>query len=227
MKDKSRYDYEERAAAQNRYDHWGQVRRTVNGKPVDEGQIELICDAIRNGLDINVKDSVIDIGCGNGALTYRFRGDVGRILGIDRSEYLVSIAKEDFQAENVEYMAGDALSVLRSISNIDIYNKALLYGVFSFFDDELAGRLFEYIANHTKINRIFIGNVRDRALAEKFYKREVGVDELDDHTSSMGKWRTREYFIDVCKQFGWRASFSKMPKEFYANEYYFDVEMCR
>ena len=227
MKDISKYDYEERASKQDRNDYWGQVRRTINGKPVGEDQIILICDAIKQGLDLGLTDNFIDMGCGNGALTYRFSGHVNRILGIDRSEYLVSVAEESFQARNIEYMVGDVLSVLKSGKYIDEYNKALLYGVFSFFDDELASSFFKYITNTTNIEKILIGNVRDRLLAEKFYKRPISAHELDDNKSSMGIWRTREYFMGICEQFKWHAEFSKMPKAFYANEYYFDVCMYR
>jgi len=227
MKDLSKYDYEERAAAQDRNDYWGQVRRTINGKPVSDDQIELICDAIRQGLDLSPEDKLIDIGCGNGALTHRFRGEVSKVLGVDRSEYLISVANENFHDGNIEYVVGDALSVLRSVEDIYQYNKALLYGVFSFFDDVLALSFFEHISNESNIKKIFIGNVRDRALAERFYKRPVSDSELDDNKSSMGKWRTREYFIDMANRFKWKVEFSKMPKEFYAHEYYFDVKMYR
>lgn len=227
MKDSSKYDYEERAAEQDPNDYWGQVRRTINGEPVDEEQIRLIYDAIKQGLSLESDDNFIDVGCGNGALTYRFGNNVSKILGIDRSEYLISVAKDNFRASNIEYMVGDALLILRSTKNIGVYNKVLLYGVFSFFDDELALALFTYITNETNINRIFIGNVRDRSLAEKFYKRSVSTSELDNNQSSMGVWRPRDYFIEICNQFDWNIEFSKMPKEFYANEYYYDVSMYR
>ncbi|MCP3671263.1 MAG: class I SAM-dependent methyltransferase [Gammaproteobacteria bacterium] len=223
MRDLSKYDYEERASEQDRDDYWGQVRRTVKGRPVGEDQIELICDAIKCGLDLSSADKIIDVGCGNGALIYRFQKDVYKILGIDRSDYLISVAKESFQAKNIEYIVGDVLSVLKSSICVREYNKALLYGVFSFFDDELALSFFEYITKKTNIRRLFIGNVRDRLLAEKFYKRPVSASELDDSKSSMGVWRTREYFTERCERLNWKVEFSKMPKEFYANEYYFDV----
>jgi len=227
MKDLSRYDYEERAAAQDPDDYWGQVRRTINGKPVGEDQIVHICNAVKRGLDLNLKDNLIDVGCGNGALTYRFKDNVNRIIGIDRSEYLLSVAKEKFAADNIEYLIGDVLSVLKSVDELGQYNKALLYGVISYFSDELVATFIEDITYKKDIKKIFIGNVRDRTLADKFYKRHVSDDELDMHTSSMGKWRFKEYFIELGKQFKWDVEFSKMPEDFYAYEYHFDVIMSR
>jgi len=38
--DKSRYDDEERAEHLEKDDYWGQVRRTINGKPVSKDQID-------------------------------------------------------------------------------------------------------------------------------------------------------------------------------------------
>lgn len=225
--DKSVYDYTERAESCEPDDFWGQVRRTINGKPVGEDQILLICDAIDNGLDMQQTDNIVDIGCGNGALTCRFKDKVSHMLGIDRSEYLINVAKENFSFDNIEYHNGDALDVMKSIPDKTKYNKAMLYGVFSFFNDFDSKLLLEFLMNEMNIDTVFLGNVRDRELATKFYGRDVSAIELDDHQSSMGVWRDREYFIEICNENKWSVDFFKMPKEFYANEYYFDVRISK
>ena len=71
MKD-SEYDYTERPKLFDKNDFWRQVRRTINGKPVDETQINLIINQVCTILSLNKNDDLLDLGCGNGALTTRF-----------------------------------------------------------------------------------------------------------------------------------------------------------
>ena len=52
-------------------DFWGQVMRTVNGKPVGEEQIQMIIDSVISTLEITESDVLLDLCCGNGALTDR------------------------------------------------------------------------------------------------------------------------------------------------------------
>jgi len=67
----SEYDYTERPKQFERNDFWRQVRRTINGKPVDEAQIQLIVQQIVSVLCLVPTDRLLDIGCGNGALSAR------------------------------------------------------------------------------------------------------------------------------------------------------------
>ena len=213
--DKSKYDYEERAENLEKDDYWGQVRRTINGKPVGKDQIDLIYNQIKNGLQMEKGDDLIDIGCGNGVLTNMFKDDVNSIFGVDRSKFLISVAEKVFQSQNIKYALGEVPSVLKEINYSVGYNKVLMYGVFSFFNDTTSRDFFKW-ATDNNIKRIFIGNVRDKSLAEKFYKRPVKEGELNDFKSSMGIWRDKEYFVKVSSEFDWNVGFSKMPKEFYA-----------
>src|SRR5262245_10350175 len=50
-------------------DYWGQVKRTVGGQPVSQEQIDLIVAAVKRGLQLGPEDTLLDICCGNGALT--------------------------------------------------------------------------------------------------------------------------------------------------------------
>ena len=49
-------------------DFWGQVSRTVNGVPVSQENIDIIVQAIRDGLSFSPDDVLLDIGCGNGGI---------------------------------------------------------------------------------------------------------------------------------------------------------------
>ena len=61
------FNHDEHARSCKRDDFWGQIRRTVNGVPVDEEQIKLVVETIIKELKLNAKDTVLDLCCGNGA----------------------------------------------------------------------------------------------------------------------------------------------------------------
>ena len=46
--------YDEHAKSCAPDDFWSQVKRTVAGKPVDDAQIDMIVEGVRNGLDRDI-----------------------------------------------------------------------------------------------------------------------------------------------------------------------------
>jgi len=62
--------------------------------------------------NVSANDSVLDIGCGNGALTYDVAKKAKKIVGIDLSEQNISFAKRKLSVKNIEYICGDALTNL-------------------------------------------------------------------------------------------------------------------
>lgn len=220
------FDYNERVKQFKRNDFWRQVRRTINGNPVDPQQIDLIITQISKYLRLSQKDVLVDLGCGNGALSNLLQSKCSKLYGIDRSQYLIDVANEYFACDSASFEIGDirALDVDLLISNR--VNKVLMYGVSSFMnDDELAtcirdlSRLEEF--------SMFIGNVRDIDCAHSFFKEEVDMRTLLDTSSSMGMWRCRQWFFELSSQLGLSCSIHKMPYEFYAQEYYYDVLISR
>lgn len=61
--------------------------------------------------------AVLDIGCGNGALTYDIASKAKKVVGIDLSEKNISIAKNKFSRENTEYICGDARRYINQFVN--------------------------------------------------------------------------------------------------------------
>lgn len=222
--DSSLYDYDQRPRQFKRDDFWRQVRRTINGEPVSEDQIGLIRQQIADLLELKEGDRFLDIGCGNGALTQYFKDCVNEILGVDNSKYLIEIANEYFSTPSVRFLHNHA-SDLVSYPEIKKYNKVMMYGVSSFLEDSLIIKLLHKIVLLNK-STMLLGNVRDRSQASHFYgSLEKGCD-LDDVSTSMGKWRTREWFAEVACRLNINVKFAKMPANFYAERYYFDVVYC-
>ena len=211
-------------------DFFGQVKRTINGKPVPQEQIDMIVAAINSGLELSSQDILLDIGCGNGALSqYLFEKCEG-FLGVDFSSYLVEIAKTNFeQLPRYEFLLLDAAAYVSLESNPERFSKALCYGVFSYFSPTVAETVLTVLAQRfTGVERLFIGNLPDPERAHRFFPE--GKDFrglLDERDSPLGIWRSMDIMGDLAERTGWKAEFQNMPEEFYASHYRFDAILTR
>ena len=223
-------DYKEYPKTLDRDDLWGQVRRTVNGKPVSEDQIALIVAAIRSGLRLRADDVVLDLACGNGALSSYLSDDCAATHGVDWSGYLIEIAESHFASSGkMTFVVDDAARYVENERDPDRFTKALCYGSFSYFTEADAVRVLTGLRQKfTAVTRVFIGNLPDTGRAGSFYS--PGKDyrtELKDHTAQIGVWRSEAEFRDLARVAGWEVEISMMPKEFYASHYRFDAILTR
>lgn len=220
------YDYLERPKLFDRNDFWRQVRRTINGEPIGEDQIQLIVKQVAKYLSLGDSDKLLDIGCGNGALTARFECLTKEILGIDISDYLIGVAHEYFSSPKLAFVEQSIEKTIEGDLNKN-YNKALLYGVSSYLSDETLERLVTWYFTRSGNATMFIGNIRDKCYADDFYKERKTEKELSDPTTAIGKWRTQEWFIELAENSGLQASITKMPGEYYFSRFYFDLVLTR
>jgi SAM-dependent methyltransferase len=207
-------------------DFWGQVRRTVNGKPVSDEQILMMVRAIRANLELGADDTLLDLACGNGALSRYFFDDCRQSLGVDHSEYLIEIAKANFErAPDHVFSCSDACAYVRAEPSPKRFTKALCYGSFSFFPAADADIVLATLRQRfTNLRRILLGNLPDKARAGNFYP--PGKDysnELDDHAAQIGIWRSSADLEALAARTGWRIKFLRMPPEFFGAHYRFDA----
>ena len=209
-----------------RDDFWGQVKRTVNGLPISEDQIGMIVDAVCDGLALNEEDRLLDLCCGNGALTDRLFARCAGGLGVDYSEYLIDVAQEYFSRppERI-YRLNDAVAYLRMESDPAAFTKAACYGSFQYLAPDQAHEFLATLRRRfTGIRRLFIGNIPDKQRIANFYTQNnysPGIE--NDHTSPIGIWRSCDEFERLAGECGWLARFSRMPKEYYAAHYRYDA----
>lgn len=211
-------------------DFWGQVKRTVNGKVFSQDQIDLIVTAICKGLNFTKTDVLLDLGCGNGALSKYFFPLCSSVFGVDHSQYLISIAKKNFeQAPAYMFVESDMLDYVRAEDEPRRFTKVLCYGAFQYLSQEIAETILTLIHNRfTNVAAFLIGNLPDKERIDTFYPPETDYSALaNDHSSPLGIWRTKSEFDDLAKKTGWSAEFSTMPDSFCASHYRYDVILRR
>ena len=224
-----KFDHDAYAKSRAPDDFWGQVRRTVNGVPVSDDQIQMIVGAIRTALDLKPGDALLDIACGNGALSHLLFDSCARYLGVDLSEHLIGVAKANFESlPDYEFRREGAAEYVRSESRPERFSKVLCYGSFPYFPSadaaEVLRSLHDKFAN---VRSVFIGNLPDKNLAAEFYKRPPNAEELSDCFSQIGIWRTRDEFRQLAGETGWNVKYSTMPSGFYASYYRYDALLTR
>ncbi len=221
--------FQDKAGSRAAEDFWGQVGRTLGGKPVGEEQIAMIIQSVLSGLDLKPDDTLLDIGCGNGALTDRVLEHCSGGLGIDLSDNLIAIAQRHFATASRRYMAGDALALVGEIAEPDSFTKVLCYGSMMYFPAEATVSLLATLRQRfPAVKRIHVGNLPDKDRMASFFYKDAYVPGIEnDHESPIGLWRTEAEFRSLANAAGWEASFSRMPESFYASRYRYDATLTR
>ncbi len=211
-------------------DLWGQVMRTVNGKPVAEEQIQLIVDFVVTTLNLNNEDLLLDLCCGNGALTDRFFNYCAGGVGIDFSEPLINIAIKRFRKNNQrEYTLSDVEEFLNHGKSANQFTKAVCYGSFMYLPEKKALNTLKLLGEKFgTIEKILIGNLPDKDKFQAFNKsRGIKHHITDDPAEPFGIWRTKKEFSEMATMTGWKVTFSEMPENFYSAGYRYDAILTR
>jgi hypothetical protein len=232
-KDKSPYQkfsYDEHARTCAPDDFLGQTRRTVQGVPVSEEQIQMIVKAIKSGLGMSPDDILLELACGNGALSHFLFDSCKEYLGVDVSEYLISVARNNFEVlPNYRFAAQGAAEYVRQEPRPESFSRVLCYAGFQFFSADEAAEILRCIfIRFSNVQTIFIGNLPDKDRAGHFYKeRQCSVEELSDCATAIGTWRTQSEFAQLAGDAGWKVKFSTMPSAFHASYYRYDASLSR
>ena len=149
---------------------------------------------------------------------------------MDFSEYLIEVAMKNFERQSSHvFMLSDASEYTADEQHPSRFTKALCYGVFSYFSPEQAEFVLRNLGNRFyRLNRVFIGNLPDRDRADRFFRNPEDLETmLDVRDSPVGIWRSTAFMEALAARTGWRAEIRRMPENFYAAHYRFDVVLTR
>lgn len=225
---KFNYDEHARTCAEN--DYLGQICRTVKGVPIPNEQIMMIVEAIHFALKPRPDDVVLELACGNGSISQYLFDSCKEYLGVDVSEYLISVAKNNFEKmPHYQFLMQNCSEYVKQERRPERFTKALCYAGLQYLSDacviEVLKTLFDKYVN---VNRLFIGNLPDKERVRTFYtSRQPSMAELLDRHTAIGIWRTKDEFSELVNKAGWKVTFSTMPEDFYASYYRYDALLVR
>lgn len=213
-----------------RDEFWAQIKRTVNGQPVTEREIELIVSQIKRHLKLTPRSHLLDLGCGNGALAARLFPDLDQYTGVDFSPYLLGVAREFFHSgPRIRYIEADVRAFIATSPPDPAVDRVLIYGCLSYLSRSDVRHLLGHIHHRwPKVEIVFIGNVPDTGSASAFFNaRNVDKYELDNPQTPIGVWWTPTTLVSLAESAGFKAECLKMPPEFYGHAYRFDIVLRR
>jgi len=124
--------------------------------------------------NIEPNDLVLDIGCGNGALTYDLSKKAKRIIGIDLNKKNIKIAEEKYFAPNIKYIIGDVTENLPD----ERFDAIILSNVLEHIENRI-----EFLEKIKKMAPKILIRVpmfnRDWIV---LYKKELGIEWRSDKT---------------------------------------------
>jgi SAM-dependent methyltransferase len=224
--------YETHARSCDPKDFQSQVMRTPHGKPVGQDQVAMIVEAIGEGLDLRPQDVVLDLCCGNGAITDPVFGRCRGGLGVDFTPYLIEVAKANFEKPpNRLFRLADAVEYVETIDDTERFTKAFCYGAFQCLSEAKAAAILVALCRRfPNLQRMFIGNLPDLARAEAFFREDTNSEppplaELRRHDTLFGTWRTEDEVSKLTRACGWDAEISRMPREYFGAHFRFDATL--
>ena len=204
-----------------------QVGKTVNRQPISQQQFKVIVQDIRDRLELRATDTVLDLCCGNGVITYQVGKYCKQILAIDFSRPLLDVAEHEFQSANIQYILGDVCALPDSIINAPI-TKAYIYEALQHLSLKQTEQLFEQLANlPVPLSKFLLGAIPDSKRIWNFYntakRREEYMRRCENGTEAIGHWWNREELEDLANDFGFKVQFIEQSASQHGSHYRFDM----
>lgn len=211
-------------------DFWNQVRPHAVSRPIDEHQIDLTVEAIQDFLALAPSDALLDLACGNAALSDRLAPSCARLHGVDVSEALIRIAAAHFAAPpRITFATADVADYVEQEPDPDRFTKVLCYGSFSYLTRSSAARVLGTLARRFRnVETVFLGNLPDLERVQSFHPgRDPADPDFANPLADFGIWRTPGQLIELARQAGWHATLTTMPPTFHAAHYCYDATLKR
>ncbi len=204
-----------------------QVGKTVNGTPITNEQFSAIVDDIVGKLDLRPIDHVIDLCCGNGAITFQVAGRCRRVTAFDFSEPLIQVARQRFKRKNVEYVLADVCALPVSAMQSGA-TKVYMYEALQHFGLEETEQLLRQFADRSRRRPlIYLAAVPDAKRMENFYNTPARRAEYEkrkkDGTEPLGHWWDSEQLGQLLAALGYEVSFTAQPANMHGAHYRFDA----
>jgi predicted TPR repeat methyltransferase len=202
-----------------------QVDMTVNGNEVNPEQIELRINAIKQNLSLRESDILLDICCGNGLITERLSDSVKLIYGVDFSEGLIEIAKNNQKATNLKYEVGDITKI--NLQNYDSITKINVYAGLQYISLKELQDLLKKIKSYPKPLIVYCANVPDKEKIWNYYDTEEKRKFYQERESAgkphIGTWFYKNDIARAADALEVSYKFLEIDKRLNTSNYRFDI----
>jgi cyclopropane fatty-acyl-phospholipid synthase-like methyltransferase len=217
----------------NPNDLWGQTgsyRRDVPG----EDSAETLVATLIGQLELQPDDVLLDLGCGNGALTNMMFDRCAGGLGIDGTEAFIKTAKSRFETNTRRFIHQDMLSGLVEAVAPERLTKALCNGAFQYLWPEDATAVLAQLSERFEnIDRIVLGSLPDRDklpslldyIDPAMFPHGIPEGFEDDAESMFGVWRTKDETIRLGIETNWSVEIA--PVRGLQGRYRFNAVLTR
>lgn len=211
-----------------------QVGHTEGGRAISAAQFSAMVGDLRVLLELSPQDRLLDLCCGNGAVTSVLAPEVAATVGIDLVEDLVAVARRQESAgAHVRYLQCDLrrLSELPALEE-EPFSRVLLHAGLQHFTPRDFKPLMREILRRSRPDvvivfgfvpeagkqRYFLNTPRKRLY--NWYLRARGRDVF-------GHWWSRAYLTQACAELGLTCSFHPVHDSLLASSHRFDMRMIR
>ncbi|MFC1907125.1 class I SAM-dependent methyltransferase [Chloroflexota bacterium] len=135
---------------------------------------------------VDSQDAILDIGCGNGFLTYDVAKKARNVTAIDLNKDNIELARRNFSKDNIKYICGDAAQ----FDFEEKFDVVILSNVLEHLDNRC-----DFLLKLKKLANKFL--IRVPVLNRNwltYYKRELGVEYRLDLTHKI------EYTLESLQQ---------------------------
>ncbi|MBI5326760.1 MAG: class I SAM-dependent methyltransferase [Deltaproteobacteria bacterium] len=146
--------------------------------------------------NINQGEHVLDIGCGNGLLTYDIAACVSdvRIIGVELNEVNIKFANEHYRHPNLRFICGNAMSDLPH----ECFDVIVLSNVLEHLEDRV--NFLQRVIRQTSPKRLLLRVPMFERDWRVPLKKELGIDYRLDSTHHIEY--TYEEFVEELRQAG-------------------------
>lgn len=194
-----------------------QVGKSVGGTVISDDVFQTIIDKIGKTLNIQPDDSLLDLACGNGVITYEISKRCKKTIGIDFSSPYIENAKKFKSADNIKYYCDDILNFSNIIkSNEFTPNKILMQGVLAYLTPEQFDELLIHLRGHSsKLESFVVSAVPDKDRRHIFHntlKRKlewIFYSLILKKDKGVGRWYSKKEITEICVKNGFDVSFDQ------------------
>lgn len=205
-----------------------------SGRRGEHYNFETIANNIIEKFQVEKEDAVLDLCCGNAALTKFIARSCKKIHGVDHSEMLIATAKKLKAKENITNLQLHQSSafLIDKIFSENFFDKSFCYFSFQYFKRKERAKLLEKISFVTKHNGwIFLGDIPDKSRMKNYYESKKNfyrekisrLIKLKEGECFLGWWIEPKEILDWCGKNNLKASVIPQSENLPHAHYRFDV----